>query len=446
MVGLEQRGEERRLDGWRRDRRLGKAQVHDLELVAAVLVEPDRGADERGDAVELLLRARLVGRLAAGGPGVDAVEEDRDREPLDAAALEDLGAGGARDLVVDDLLVLVRGVAGRAPAGRLGGSRKLAADADRAVGAARGLVLGPRLGRTHDAALGIEALGAALDAVEVELGRDLHPGPAGADDAGDDLLDLRLEAPLDPGLLLVDRHAARRHVALRPVGEQAAALVDDRDALGLEALDRGGDEVAHGADLRGVELAPELQHDRGPRRLAVALEQAALRHDEMDARALDPADRADGARQLALERAEMVDALDEARRGEGVALVEDLVADAAAGRQALTGQLHADAAEVLARDEDGLPVAAGLVADGPRVEVLHDGVRILQRQLGEQHAHRRLRHPHDHEGEEADEREGDDAHRRDPRRPEPRQEVDRPVHLEGNLLWKDSPGCDAPTR
>ncbi len=30
----------------------------------------------------------------------------------------------------------------------------------------------------------------------------------------------------------------------------------------------------------------------------------------------------------------------------------------------------------------------------------------------------------------------DDAHRRDPRRPEPRQEVDRPVHLEGNLLWK----------
>ena len=64
----EQRGEERRLDGRRRDRRLGKAQVHDLELVAAVLVEPDRGADERGDAVELLLRARLVGRLAAGGP------------------------------------------------------------------------------------------------------------------------------------------------------------------------------------------------------------------------------------------------------------------------------------------------------------------------------------------------------------------------------------------
>ena len=49
-----------------------------------------------------------------------------------------------------------------------------------------------------------------------------------------------------------------------------------------------------------------------------------------------------------------------------------------------------------------------------------------------------LRHPHDDEGEEADEREGDDAHRRDPRRPKPRQEIHRPVHLEGNLLSKRS--------
>ena len=152
---------------------------------------------------------------------------------------------------------------------------------------------------------------------------------------------------------------ARCHVALCPVGEEAAALVDDRDALGLEALDRGGDEVAHGADLRGVELAPELQHDRGPRRLAVALEQAALRHDEMDARALDPADRADGARQLALERAEMVDALDEARRGEGIALVEDLVADAAAGRQALP----ASSMRMRARSERG----TRMVWPSPRV-------------------------------------------------------------------------------
>ena len=362
----EQRGEERRLDGWRRDRRLGKAQVHDLELVAAVLVEPDRGADERGDAVELLLRARLVGRLAAGGPGVDAVEEDRDREPLDAAALEDLGAGGARDLVIDDLLVLVRGVAGRAAAGRLGGSRKLAADADRAVGAARGLVLGPRLGRAHDAALGIEALGAALDAVEVELGRDLHPGPAGADDAGDDLLDLRLAGAAR------SRPASRRRAmppaAMSPCAPSASrrprsSTIETRSGLRPSTAEATRWRTARTCAASSSPL--QLQHDRGPRRLAVALEQAALGHDEMDARALDPADRADGARQLALERAEMVDALDEARRGEGVALVEDLVADAAAGRQALAGKLHADAGEVLARDEDGLAVAAGLVADRP---------------------------------------------------------------------------------
>ena len=40
-------------------RRLGEAQVDDLDLVAALLVEADRRAHQRGDAVELLLGARL---------------------------------------------------------------------------------------------------------------------------------------------------------------------------------------------------------------------------------------------------------------------------------------------------------------------------------------------------------------------------------------------------
>ena len=40
------------LDGLRR---LGEAQVDDLDLVAAVAVEADRGAHEGGDPVEFLL-------------------------------------------------------------------------------------------------------------------------------------------------------------------------------------------------------------------------------------------------------------------------------------------------------------------------------------------------------------------------------------------------------
>ena len=54
--------------------------------------------------------------------------------------------------------------------------------------------------------------------------------------------------------------------------------------------------------------------------------------------------RADGAGQLALERAQMVDVLDEARGAECVGLVEDLVADAAALGQAALGELHAQSA------------------------------------------------------------------------------------------------------
>ena len=48
----------------RRLRRFGEAQIDDLDLVAALLVEADRGAHQRGDAVELFLGARLVDDLA----------------------------------------------------------------------------------------------------------------------------------------------------------------------------------------------------------------------------------------------------------------------------------------------------------------------------------------------------------------------------------------------
>ena len=43
-------------------RRFGEAQIDDLDLVAALLVEADRGAHQRGDPVDLLLAARLVDR------------------------------------------------------------------------------------------------------------------------------------------------------------------------------------------------------------------------------------------------------------------------------------------------------------------------------------------------------------------------------------------------
>ena len=75
-------------------------------------------------------------------------------------------------------------------------------------------------------------------------------------------------------------------------------------------------------DLLGFELAAHLEDDRGRRLRLVAREQGAVRHHEMDARDLDAVERADGARQLAFERAQAVDVLDERGRAQRIGLVE----------------------------------------------------------------------------------------------------------------------------
>ena len=175
----------------------------------------------------------------------------------------------------------------------------------------------------------------------------------------------------------------------------------------------------------------------------VAVEQPPLRDDEVDPRGLDAPDGADRPGHLALERAQVIDVLDEARRREGVALVEDLVADAAARRNALAGEVHADARELRARGQDRLAVAAGLVGDALRFEVADDGARVLEREVGVEHPHGGLRDPHDHEAEERHERERHRAHRGKPRRTKLRQEfqgcVHRPEPAPRGILGKNCP-------
>ena len=77
--------------------------------------------------------------------------------------------------------------------------------------------------------------------------------------------------------------AVRARSPLGAVGQKPALLVDDRDVLGLETFDGRCDQMADRPDLAGLELATELQDDGGARSLAVAIEQPALRNDEMHA-------------------------------------------------------------------------------------------------------------------------------------------------------------------
>ena len=86
-------------------------------------------------------------------------------------------------------------------------------------------------------------------------------------------------------------------------------------------------------------LVAQFQHDRRLRGALLA-EQRVLAHRDVDARAGHLGDRADGARDLAFERAAVVDLLDELGGAKRRA-VEDLEADAAARRQALRRELEA---------------------------------------------------------------------------------------------------------
>ena len=144
--------------------------------------------------------------------------------------------------------------------------------------------------------------------------------------------------------------------------------------------------------------------------------------------ACDPVERPDGARELAFERAQVVDVLDEARRAERVRFVENLVADAAALGQAALGERHAQPRHPVLRHHDDGAVVAQLVGDALALQVLHDGGGVLEGEVGEQRRHLRRGDAQDEEGEKADQRDGDGAHRGDARCAERLDELKQTLH------------------
>ena len=321
-------------------------------------------------------------------------------------------------------------LAAASPRLTLGRAGQLVADRDLAFAAvAVGGGFLARLARAHDAALGIELLRGLGDAVEVEIGGELHAGATGTDHRDDDPLDLLAQPPLIGGLPLVGVDAAESAVGGRAIGEQAAGLVDDRDPLGLEAVDRRGHQVADRAHLLGLERAADLEDDRGRGLRLVAREQRTLGQHQVHARRLHPLDGADGAGELTFERAQVIDVLHEAGGAERVGLVENLVADAAALWQAGLGKLHAQARHAVLRHQHDGAVVLELVGDRLPLEVLHDRGRILEAQVGEQRRHLRGGDAQDQEGEKAHHRDRDRGHGRHPRRPQRFEEVEESLHV-----------------
>ncbi len=185
--------------------------------------------------------------------------------------------------------------------------------------------------------------------------------------------------------------------------------------------------MADGADLLGFQRAADAHHDRGRRLRRLARKQRALGQHQMDAGGLDAVDGADGAGELAFQRAEMIDVLDEGGGAERVRLVEHFIADAAALGQAALGELHPQARDLVLGHHDDGALVADFELDALALQVLDDARGILDAEIGEQRRHLRRGDAHDDEGEEADERGGDRDHGPEPGGTDALQKVRKPL-------------------
>src|SRR5262249_25231787 len=148
-----------------------------------------------------------------------------------------LGADRLGDLVIGGRFLAAGGV---------GAVVRVAARAARNVGRRGGLagtfggtLLAVLVGgglRADHLAVGIELLFLVGHPRHVDVGRHVHAGLAGADDAFDHRLHLLGDALLDLGLAAVGLGGHARIAA----GQGLGVLVDDRDAVGLQVGHRAG--------------------------------------------------------------------------------------------------------------------------------------------------------------------------------------------------------------
>ena len=154
----------------------------------------------------------------------------------------------------------------------------------------------------------------------------------------------------------------------------------------------------------------------------------ALRHHEMDARRADLVDRADGARQLALEGADLVDLLHEVGGAERVGPVEDLVADRAARGDAFGGEGETQPRHLVLRHVDLRTVAAQLVGDALGIHALDDLAAVAGVEAAVEQRHARRREAGDNEDEEGNQGKADGCQCHEAGRPQVAQRLHQSIH------------------
>ena len=206
------------------------------------------------------------------------------------------------------------------------------------------------------------------DALAVQLGIDLDPGRAGADDTFDDIENILAQLGLDLTAAFIHDHRPGR-LAIGPAGQLAAAIIGDRNA-GRRDPGGGSDDIANHPDLLGVQATGGRDGDGGGRRLLVARKQAALGQVQVDAGGIDIVEGLDCPRQLAFRGALGIEVLDEAGLAEAVLAVEDFIADRRAAERAVRGHPHARFINLVTVDIDGRPAFADFIGDVRLVQQL----------------------------------------------------------------------------
>jgi hypothetical protein len=152
--------------------------------------------------------------------------------------------------------------------------------------------------------------GSLLALREVDVGGDLDAGIAGADDRRQDVFDALDDARLDfLDVLDLRRVEAGFQQLAFHLRQQRAALVEQGDAGGGQLRHAGGNEILDAGDLGRVERASRVEIEQHRRRWLqlLAHEDTRLWNGQVHARRLHGSNRLDGARQLALQAALIID-------------------------------------------------------------------------------------------------------------------------------------------
>ncbi len=285
----------------------------------------------------------------------------------------DLGAGGLGDLVVG----------GRARCGRWSSSRWRGRVRRRPPGMfwrprrrrrrrrprsrwrSRSLVWLERI----DLAVGIELLFLDGHPGQVEVGGDLDARLAGPTHALDQSLTVLADALPRPRLAAVrrlGRPGRRRRRPTRVLPCWSTTVTRSGFRFGTEPATRFWTARTRSADRLA---AADADGDGGGGRLGLFLEQLALGQHQVDAGGGDAVDRADGARQLALQGALAVQAAGRSRSGPGPRRCRrSRSRPSPEVTRPLPDSIRRRGGDLVAGDHDGRAVALGLVLDAGLVE------------------------------------------------------------------------------